>query len=457
MEAKDNKKTIWAWCMFDWANQSYNMVITSTIFPAYWIWITTNKQTNNVVTFFGFHFANGVLDIFVLGLAYLAVVLMLPILTSIADYRGNKRRYLQFFTWLGALSCAGLFFFKPLVATGNGPVPSLEIPLILYALACIGYCGGFVFYNSYLPQIASEAKQDSVSAKGFIYGYVGSLVMQLICLVIISYPDFFGMHGDKYAIAERTSFLLVFIWWIGFSIIPFRLLPKGEPNAGKHNYNVITGGFKELAKVFKKVKTMPLLRRFLSSFFCYSVGVQTIMLVAAQFAAKELGMDQNTLILIILIVQVVGVIGAWLTSLCSGKYGNVKTLVGLVSIWTVLCLLVYFIQNAPQFFAAAVVVGAVMGGVQSISRSTYSKYLPPNIPDTASFFSFYDVTEKSAIVVGLLCFAGVEAWTGEMRDAALTLDIFFVVGLILMISLLLAEQKSKKHLPTAPHPDVVAI
>jgi len=456
MEAKDNKKTIWAWCMFDWANQSYNMVITSTIFPAYWIWITTNKQTNNVVTFFGFHFANGVLDIFVLGLAYLAVVLMLPILTSIADYRGNKRRYLQFFTWLGALSCAGLFFFKPLVATGNGPVPSLEIPLILYALACIGYCGGFVFYNSYLPQIASEAKQDSVSAKGFIYGYVGSLVMQLICLVIISYPDFFGMHGDKYAIAERTSFLLVFVWWIGFSIIPFRLLPKGEPNAGKHNYNVLTGGFKELAKVFKKVKTMPLLRRFLSSFFCYSVGVQTIMLVAAQFAAKELGMDQNTLILIILIVQVVGVIGAWLTSLCSGKYGNVKTLVGLVSIWTVLCLLVYFIQNAPQFFAAAVVVGAVMGGVQSISRSTYSKYLPPNIPDTASFFSFYDVTEKSAIVVGLLCFAGVEAWTGEMRDAALTLDLFFVVGLILMISLMFAEKKLK-HVPTAPHPDVVTI
>ena len=456
MEAKDNKKTIWAWCMFDWANQSYNMVITSTIFPAYWIWITTNKQTNNVVTFFGFHFANGVLDIFVLGLAYLAVVLMLPILTSIADYRGNKRAYLQFFTWLGALSCAGLFFFKPLVATGNGPVPALEVPLILYALACIGYCGGFVFYNSYLPQIASEAKQDSVSAKGFIYGYVGSLVMQMICLVIITYPDFFGMHGDKYAKAERTSFLLVFIWWMGFSIIPFRLLPKGEPNAGKHDYNVLTGGFKELAKVFKKVKTMPLLRRFLSSFFCYSVGVQTIMLVAAQFAAKELGMDQNTLILIILIVQVVGVIGAWLTSLCSAKYGNVRTLVGLVSIWTVLCLLVYFIQNAPQFFAAAVVVGAVMGGVQSISRSTYSKYLPPNIPDTASFFSFYDVTEKSAIVVGLLCFAGVEAWTGEMRDAALTLDLFFVVGLILMISLMFAEKK-RKNLPTAPHPEMAAI
>jgi len=446
MIEKDNKKTIWAWCMFDWANQSYNMVITSTIFPAYYVAVTTNKATHDTVSFFGFKFVNTVLSNFVLGLSYLAVVLMLPILTSIADYKGNKRAYLQFFTWLGALACAGLFFFKP----DSG----LEIPMICFGLACIGYCGGFVFYNSYLPQIASEAKMDGVSAKGFIYGYVGSLVMQLLCFFVVLSPKTFGINSDD--LPARISFLMVFVWWMGFSIIPFRLLPKGEPNAGRHNYNVITGGFKELGKVFQKVKTMPLLRRFLSSFFFYSVGVQTIMLVAAQFASKELRMSDDTLIEIILVIQVVGVIGAWLTSLCSGKYGNVKTLVGLVSIWTLLCLSVYFIQNTPQFFAAAVVVGAVMGGVQSISRSTYSKYLPPNIPDTASFFSFYDVTEKSSIVVGLLCFAGVEAWTGEMRDAALTLDLFFAAGLILMISLLFAEKK-KKHVPTGPHPEVAGI
>jgi len=444
MEEKDNKKTIWAWCMFDWANQSYNMVITSTIFPAYYVAVTANAKNGDMVSFFGFRFVNTVLSNFVLGLSYLAVVLMLPILTSIADYKGNKRAYLQFFTWLGALACAGLFFFKP----DSG----LEIPMICFGLACIGYCGGFVFYNSYLPQIASEAKMDSVSAKGFIYGYVGSLVMQLLCFFVVLSPKTFGITTDD--LPARISFLMVFVWWMGFSIIPFKLLPKGEPNAGKHNYNVITGGFKELAKVFGKVKTMPLLRRFLSSFFFYSVGVQTIMLVAAQFASKELHMSDDTLIEIILVIQVVGVIGAWLTSILSTKYGNVKTLVGLVSIWTLLCLSVYFIANTPQFFVAAVVVGAVMGGVQSISRSTYSKYLPPNIPDTASFFSFYDVTEKSSIVVGLLCFAFVEAKTHEMRDAALSLDLFFAVGLILMISLLIAERKSKKRLPTEPHTEL---
>lgn len=443
---KDNKKTIWAWCMFDWANQSYNMVITSTIFPAYYVAVTANAKTGDTVSFFGMKFVNTVLSNFVLGISYLLVVLMLPILTSIADYRGNKRAYLQFFTWLGALSCAGLFFFKP----DSG----LEIPMICFGLACIGYCGGFVFYNSYLPQIASIENQDSVSAKGFIYGYVGSLVMQLLCFAVVMSPKTFGITSDD--LPARISFLMVFVWWMGFSIIPFKLLPKGEPNAGKHNYNVLTGGFKELAKVFQKVRTMPLLRRFLSSFFFYSVGVQTIMLVAAQFASKELHMSDDTLIEIILVIQVVGVIGAWLTSKLSEKYGNVKTLVGLVSIWTVLCLSVYFIANTPQFFVAAVVVGAVMGGVQSISRSTYSKYLPPNITDTASFFSFYDVTEKSSIVVGLLCFAGVEAYTHEMRDAALTLDLFFAAGLILMISLLLAERKTK-NLPTAPQAELVEV
>jgi UMF1 family MFS transporter len=437
MEEKNNKKTIWAWCMFDWANQSYNMVITSTIFPAYYVAVTANAKNGDTVMFFGHRFVNTVLSNFVLGISYLAVVILLPILTSIADYKGNKRQYLKFFTYLGALACAGLFFFKP--------DSSLEIPMICFGLACIGYCGGFVFYNSYLPQIASEDQQNKVSAKGFIYGYVGSLVMQVLCFIVVLSPKTFGITSDD--LPSRISFVMVFVWWLGFSIIPFRLLPKGEPAVGKHDYNVLTGGFKELGKVFQKVKTMPLLRRFLSSFFFYSVGVQTIMLVAAQFAAKELKMPQETLITIILVIQVVAVIGAWLTSILSTKYGNVKTLVGLVSIWTVLCLSVYFIANTPQFFVAAVVVGAVMGGVQSISRSTYSKYLPPNIPDTASFFSFYDVTEKSSIVVGLLCFASVEAMTHEMRDAALTLDLFFAVGLFLMISLMFAEKKHGKLEP----------
>jgi UMF1 family MFS transporter len=435
MEEKNNKKTIWAWCMFDWANQSYNMVITSTIFPAYFVAVTANPKNGDMVTFFGHKYVNTVLSTYILGLSYLIVVAILPILTSIADYRGNKKIYLQLFTWIGSLACAGLFFFKP-----DSP---LEIPMICFGLASIGYCGGFVFYNSYLPQIATIDQQDAVSAKGFIYGYVGSIVVQVLCFIVVLSPKTFGITDD--ALPARISFLIVFFWWIGFSFIAFRLLPKGTPNAGSHNYNVLTGGFKELAKVFGKIKKMPLLKRFLSAFFFYSVGVQTIMLVAANFAAKELHMPDDSLITIILIIQVVAVLGAMLTSKLSARFGNVTTLIGLVSIWTLLCCSVYFVANANQFYVAAVVVGLVMGGVQSLSRSTYSKYLPEGIPDTASYFSFYDVTEKISIVVGLFCFGFVESLTHEMRDSALALDGFFAIGLLLLIVLLVAENKTTKR------------
>jgi len=436
MEEKNNKKTIWAWCMFDWANQSYNMVITSTIFPAYYVAATANPKNGNMVTFFGHQYVNTVLSTYVLGLSYLIVVALLPILTSIADYRGNKKLYLQLFTWLGSLACAGLYLFKP-----GGP---LEFPMICFGLASIGYCGGFVFYNSYLPQIATSDQQDAVSAKGFIYGFVGSIVVQIICFVVVLKPGFFGITEVVW-LPARISFLIVFVWWISFSFIAFKLLPKGVPNAGSHKYNVFTGGFKELAKVFGKIKQMPLLKRFLSAFFFYSVGVQTIMLVAANFAAKELHMPDDDLISIILIIQVVAIIGAMLTAKASAKYGNTKTLIGLVAIWTLICCCVYFVTTAQQFYVAAFVVGIVMGGVQSLSRSTYSKYLPENIPDTASYFSFYDVTEKISIVVGLFCFGFVESMTHEMRNSALALDCFFAMGLLLLVVLLIAENRSRHH------------
>lgn len=432
MQTKNNKKTIWAWAMFDWANQSYNMVITSTIFPAYYVAITANKQNGDMVSFFGHKYVNTVLSNYILGLSYLVIVALLPILTSIADYKGHKKLYMQLFTWMGSLACGGLFFFT---------MDNFNFSMICFGLASIGYCGGFVFYNSYLPQIATLDQQDAVSAKGFIYGFAGSIVVQIICFIFVLSPHTFGITDE--ALPARISFLVVGIWWIGFSMIPFYLLPKGTPNAGSHRYNVFTGGFKELAKVWRQVKQLPLLKRFLPAFFFYSVGVQTIMLVAANFGAKELRMPEESLISIILIIQLVAIIGASFTAKLSSKYGNVKVLAGIVGIWSVICAGVYFITSARQFYVAAILVGIVMGGVQSLSRSTYSKYIPQNIPDTASYFSFYDVTEKLSIVVGLFTFGFVEALTHQMRDSALVLDCFFVIGLLLLLSLLLFEEKFK--------------
>ena len=434
MQVKNNKKTIWAWAMFDWANQSYNMVITSTIFPAYYVAITANKQQGDMVSFFDHKYVNTVLSNYILGLSYLIIVVLLPILTSIADYKGHKKLYMQAFTWMGSLACAGLFFFT---------MDTFEFSMICFGLASIGYCGGFVFYYSYLPQIATIDQQDAVSAKGFIYGFAGSIVVQIICFIVVLSPATFGITDE--ALPARISFLIVGIWWIGFSFISFYLLPKGLPNAGSHSYNIFTGGFKELAKVWKNVQQLPLLKRFLPAFFFYSVGVQTIMLVAANFGAKELRMPEESLISIILIIQLVAIIGASFTAKLSGKYGNTKVLAAIVAIWSLICAGVYFVSNAQQFYVAAVLVGIVMGGVQSLSRSTYSKYIPQNIPDTASYFSFYDVTEKLSIVVGLFTFGFVESLTHEMRDAALVLDAFFIIGLVLLLSLSIFESGVKKQ------------
>ncbi len=433
MLEKNNKKTIRAWAMFDWANSAYNLVITSTIFPAYYVAITANKANGDRVMFFGKSFVNTALSDYALAISYLVVALLLPILTSIADYQGNKKIFMKCFTWLGALSCCCLFFFK---------LSSLEFGIICFGLAAIGYTGGFVFYNSYLPEIATLDMQDKVSAKGFTYGYIGSVILQVICFVFVLFPKVFGLTAGSSA---QLSFLLVGVWWIGFAYIPFTILPKGSPNAQTHHNNLIKGGFIELAKVWRQVKKMPLLKRYLPAFFFYSMGVQTIMLVAASFGAKILHLPTANLITVVLIIQLVAIAGANLMSKLSETYGNVLVLAFVVVVWIFACVGAYFTTTAFQFYILAGVVGMIMGGIQSLSRSTYSKYLPQDIPDTASFFSFYDVTEKLAIVGGMFSFGFIEELTGNMRNSALMLCIFFFIGLILLISLHKEEKRLKTN------------
>ena len=432
MQPKNNPKTIRAWAFFDWANSAYNLVITSTIFPAYYVAITANKATNNHVIFFGKSFVNTALQDYVLAAAYLVIALLLPVLTSIADYRGNKRIFMQFFTWMGAISCGMLYFFN---------IGNLERSMIFFGLAAIGYCGGFVFYNSYLPEIATLDKQDDVSAKGFTYGYIGSVILQIICFVFVLKPGWFGIT-DK-AFPAQLSFLLVGVWWIGFAYIPFTVLPKGSPNAKSHTHDILRGGFIELGKVWQQVKNMPILKRYLPAFFFYSMGVQTIMLVATGFGAKELHLADSKLIATILVIQMVAIVGATFMSRLSDKYGNIKVLSGVVMIWIGVCIGAYFTTNEYEFYVLAAVVGLVMGGIQSLSRSTYSKFIPQDIPDSASFFSFYDVTEKIAIVGGMFSFGLVDDITNNMRNSTLVLCSYFVVGLILLLSLLAYQKKVK--------------
>lgn len=418
------KKVINGWAMYDWANSVYSLVITTTIFPAYYVGITSmgNGNGKHYVNFFGRQFINTTLLDYALATVFLIVAVSSPILSSIADYRRNKKIYLRWFCFLGSAACCGLFFFTP---------ERIELGVILFSLAALGYWGSLVFYNSYLPDIASPEDQDRISAKGFALGYTGSVLLQIICFFIIVKPGWFGLDGADKTIGVRLAFLLTGLWWFGFAQFTLRVLPLPSLKERHAKKNVLVNGFHELSVVFRQLKGLPALRRFLLAFFMYSMGVQTVMLVAAGFSKKEIfpkPEDEPKLLFTLILIQLVAIIGAIVMSRVSTFIGNLSVLIISVSLWIVICICAYFVNSQFQFYILAAAVGLVMGGIQSMSRSTYSKFLPET-KDTTSFFSFYDVTEKIGLVIGLFSFGLLEELTGSIRNSIIALIVFFVLGL----------------------------
>lgn len=417
-----SKKIVNAWAMYDWANSAYNLVITSTIFPAYWETITGDgdELTPDTVRFMGRMFDNTALYNYALAIAFFIVALSSPLLSSIADTRGNKKSFMAFFLTMGSFACTGLFFF-----TQN----NLGLGIGLMILACLGFWSSLVFYNSYLPDIAAPEDRDRISAKGFSYGYIGSVLLQAICLIFVFFPS---ITGEENYLNIRISFLLTGLWWFGFAQIPLRRLPK--PLIGNRPKQALTAGYLELKKVWHQLTHIPKLKRFLTAFFFYNMAVQTVMLAAALYGKKELQIPTTNLIIAIILIQLVAIPGAILISRLSDKIGNIKSLMLCVLFWIGICFYGYLIpaKDVYQFYALAVMVGFVMGGIQSLSRSTYSK-LMPETRDTTSFFSFYDVTEKIAIVIGMFSFGFITEITGSQRNAVLTLIIEFAVGLLLLV------------------------
>ena len=410
-----SKKVVNGWAMYDWANSVYNLVITTTFFPAYYAAITGLKNFPDGISFLGLRFVNTELKDYVLAFGFLVIALLSPILSSMADYKGNKKNFMRFFCYLGAASCSLMFFFDKNHVT---------LGLMCFMFAGIGFYGSQVFYNSYLPEIAAEADQDRISAKGYAYGYIGSVLMQMVGFaLVILMPD--------NPLPLKITFLLVGIWWVGFAQITFSSLPIPPKSERKEKHNVLTNGFKELKIVWNQLKHMPVLKRFLTAFFFYSMGVQTVMLVAIDFGIKELKLPDQKLIITAVIIQLVAIAGAIGMSKLSAKFGNIKVLIFTVLLWIGVCITGYFISTEIHFYILASLVGLVMGGIQSLSRSTYSKFMPPT-KDTASFFSFYDVTEKFAIVIGLFTFGFIEG-VSSIRQSILSLVVFFALGFVWLL------------------------
>jgi UMF1 family MFS transporter len=478
MTATASKKVITGWAMYDWANSVYNLVITTTFFPIYFTLATHHVFKGDTVHFLGRTFINSALYDYSLAFAYLIIALLYPILTSIADTRGNKKRFMQFFCYMGSLGCSALYFF-------NGA--NVWLGVLCFILASMGFVGSLVFYNSYLPEIAAPEDQDRVSAKGFAFGYIGSVILQLIGFVLV-----LTIRDDPF-MGPRLTFLLVGVWWAGFAQMTFAVLPKTS-RVPVQRINIFKAGFTEVRKVYAEVRKLAVMKRYLRGFFFYSMGVQTVMMAATLFGSQLLHLEDTKLIVTVVLIQLVAIVGAVWMSKLSARFGNMRVLMGVVVFWVLICVSAYITAGMAEnlhdfhariagirqeredllarkgqlsateydrasadiegrlsreeldlqphqqpieysFYGLALAVGLVMGGIQSLSRSTYSKLMPAT-KDTASYFSYYDLTEKVAIVIGMFSFGFIGDLTGSMKNSIVFLIVFFVIGLVWLYSAL---------------------
>jgi UMF1 family MFS transporter len=420
MLEKNNARLINAWASFDWANSVYNLIVTTAIFPIYYLGTTQEAFGGEMVEFFNMSIKNSVLYSFAISFSFLVIVFLSPILSGIADYGGLKKQFMKFFTYLGSLACIGLYFF-----TGE----NVEYGIACSVTASIGFAGSLVFYNGFLPEVATKDKMDSVSARGFAMGYIGSVILLIINLVLYQKYEAFGFENGSSA--TRFGFILVGVWWLGFAQIAFFYL-KDSNSRKSITYKILGNGTKELKKVWEVVKDKKVMKRFLYSFFLFSMGVQTVMLLAPLFADKEIGMGPDEMIYIVLILQILAIGGAFFFAWLSKLRGNGFAISTTLLIWTFICISGYFMHDKISFYSLAAFLGFVMGGIQSISRSTYSKLIPAQAKDTASYFSFYDITEKLAIVIGSLSYGFIDQITGSMRYSMVFMSLFFITGFVML-------------------------
>ena len=418
---RGSKKLIGAWTLYDWANSVYSLVISSAIFPIYYSQYIFS-DTNSVILF-NLNINKDTLISSVSGLSFLIIAFLSPLLSGIADYIGNKKIFMKFFVYMGSLSCISLYWFE---------LETIEISLFFYVLALIGYWGSLVYYNSYLTDITFSKQTNSVSARGFAMGYIGSVILLLINLIMINFHETFGFESEIYAM--KLSFAIVGVWWLGFSQYSFYHLPRGNKGV-KIPKNIIWNGFKELKNVYKIIRSSKRFTRFLLAFFIFSFSLQTVLYIASYFGVNEIdwtGSDQTSgLIISILLIQIVAIGGAYLFTELAKKFGNILILTFAIFLWGAVCLYAYYINTPNEFYLIAGLVGLLMGGTQPIARATFSLFIP-DTKDTTSFFSFYDVTEKIGIVFGMLFYAIAAQITGSVRFSVIIFMFFFFLGAVLL-------------------------
>lgn len=427
----NSPKVINAWCSYDIANSGYILSVNTVLYPIFYQQVTQKAFGSEMVTFLGIHIRNTVLYEYAVALGYFLVILLTLSLSGIADLGGYRKRFMQFFTLLGSFACMGLYFF-----TGE----NIGLGLLLPMLAVIGFADSLMYYNSFLPIIATPDRHDRISARGFSFGYAGSMILLIFNIFSLQQYQWFGFKDSLQAV--QFSFILVGIWWLSVSQPAFYFL-REERKAFRWDVNIFSRGFHEIFTVFGYIRKHKTMYRFLLAFFFFSMGVQTVIIVASLFGKAELEISDTMLIMTILIIQLVAILGAYVFGRVSARFGNRTSLLWMLAIWVFVCLAAYFIHNDLQFYVLSALVGLVMGGIQSQARSTWSKLIPSGTADTASYFSFYDSTEKLAIVIGMLGFGLIEQITGSMRNSTLLLSLFFIISLLIIAFTKLNKEETR--------------
>jgi UMF1 family MFS transporter len=425
----NNPKVLRAWAFYDWANSVHSLTITSAIFPIYFPIAAVMANNSKEINFFGFELINTAVFSYTISAAFLILAILMPILSGIADYQGTRKGFMKFFCYLGSLSCMMLFFFEK----GNYYIGTFG-----FLFSIIGWGGSMVFYNSFLPQIATPDRFDELSARGFTYGYIGSVLLLLQNLSMVLMPQWYGnISGD---LASRISFLSVGVWWFVFSQIPFYYLPESKTKIEKGNFWL--GGWKELSHVYDEIKQNETIRSFLASFFLFNLGAQTVMYLGALFGSEELHLPTDALIITILLIQLIAIPGAYFCAKLSSKIGNIQGLFLIVSVWILICGFAYTVKTQMNFYLLASGIGFVMGGIQSMSRATFAKLCPTGEKDTASYFSFYDVCDRLSTVLGTFIFGLIIQLTGNMRNGILVLGVVFMLSLYFLIKIIRSKSSS---------------
>ena len=418
MALSSDSKTQWGWAMYDWANSSYSLVISTAIFPIYYAAVMDGAGKMNF-TFFGGDISTTAAYTFVVAAAFLTISLITPYLSALSEISGKKKSFMRAFIYCGSMACAGMFFFTESIMWWG---------LLSPYLASLCFSGSLVFYNSYLPEIAKIEDQDSLSARGFALGYLGSSLVLIASLVFIQNPDWLGI--SDVALVTRLSFVFVGIWWLCWGEFALYRLPQGVSILIEKNKGYVRESYLRLFSVFKEFNKINGLNRFLLGFFFASAGVQTVILIASLFGTKVLGLDSSSLILTILLIQFVAILGSWLFAKLSETYGNIRSLILASALWVIICVLAFFVNSELQFYLLGASVGLVMGGLQSLGRSTYSKMLPLE-DEHVTYFSFFDIAEKLATVLGMVAVGWVETVTGDLRLSPIVLSVFFLIAMFL--------------------------